>query len=303
MAQIRADYGVWRRYQSRSSVRLPDPALASRLATCVSTVRTERNSWSATSALLRPAAHRRQHVEFPAGDPQGAEPRAARSNRRGPAESGAPARRKSSRQMRASLSSPAASNTVRSARSCGTGSPQPSANRALQREQTQESLPPRAPDPATPPPRVRLLGPGRSPPPTGGHRLGVVQAPAVGPTHGHRRPPQLRAGSPSPVIRHGAQQHPETEDVQRRNRGMLEQRLDTLVKPAPPRTSDHDRPPPGSPAACPRAGRKLRHQLGLGELLQVGDGLPLPSHRPGRRPEQFAGDHERRNVQQPRLAR
>ena len=114
-----------------SCVRLAAPVFASSRATWWSTVRGERKSRRAISALVSPSVTRDSTSASRAVTPTARSRGGTRVADR-PRRTVTPAWRSRSRQVRASASSPPASKPERSARSPATGSPQPSASAARQ---------------------------------------------------------------------------------------------------------------------------------------------------------------------------
>ncbi len=140
--ELRMPSGSDRGTRRGASAGWPSPTWPAGWSTWVSTVRGDRNSCSEIAALDSPAVDQPEHVELAAGDAERAQ-RAGTTASPRPRRVSAPARRSSSRQIRPSATSPAASYAARSARSCGTGSPQPSAIAASRAISRRKRAPPR----------------------------------------------------------------------------------------------------------------------------------------------------------------
>ena len=139
---IRVAYGV-RPPRYAAASRVGTPVLASRFATCVSTVRGERNSRSATWALVRPSAT----------SPSTSASRAVTRGRAAGAGTGVPPRLRRGRcpgaaeQVAAGAGEQDVAQPARGRRGrhagVGTGSPQPSVTAASQHDGAQQPAPPR----------------------------------------------------------------------------------------------------------------------------------------------------------------
>ena len=204
-----------------------EPVRLSRLATCVSTVRS-RGTAARRLGVGGAVRHESQHVHLAAGDAESGQP-AGTSEVPRPRRVGAPARRSRSRQVRASSWSSASSSSARTARSTGTGRPHVSttahstvsswSTRRSQGSSTTRSWASAKSSPGRIPAAVA----------SGRDRFGAQQRRPVGRPHHRRQCCQCLPGLGVPVGGDGAQQGPESEVVDRRGRGVAQQRGDGLV--------------------------------------------------------------------------